>query len=303
MKKYDKNPILTAKDVPFRVNSIFNAGAVKFDNRYLLLARVEMPNGRSSFVTATSDDGINFKVDHKPCLTPEDHKKDYRFVEWGIEDPRITKIDDTYYILYTGYSPLMPLVMLAKTIDFKQFDIIGAISEPTNKDAVLFPEKINGSYIKIDRPTADSRNDIWLNHSPDLIHWGNHHPLAQPVGGTWEQDKIGISTPPVKTDKGWLIIYHGVRTFGASTMYKQGLMLLSLDEPWKVIGKTDEPFLYPEALHERVGDVANVIFTNGWIVEDDGEVKIYFSGADTNICLAKTTVTDLLSLCKPTNIL
>ncbi len=303
MEKYNKNPILTNQDVQFRVNSIFNAGAVKFNNKYLLLARVEMPNGRSSFVTAISENGFDFKVDAKPSLTPEDHKNHYQFVKWGIEDPRITELNGTYYILYTGYSQLMPLIMLAKTNDFKEFDIIGPISEPTNKDAVLFPEKIDGLYIKIDRPTADNRNDIWLNHSPDLIHWGNHHLVLQPTQGTWEQDKIGISTPPLKTKKGWLIMYHGVRTFGASTMYKQGLLLLSLDQPWKVIGKTEEPFIYPEAPHERTGDVPNVIFSNGWIREPDGEVKIYFSGADTNICVAKTTVTHLLSLCNPTNIL
>lgn len=295
--KFENNPILTSADVPFRVNSIFNAGAVKAGDEYLLLCRVEMPLGRSSFVIARSSDGENFKVDGKPCLTPEDHGEFFRYVEWGIEDPRITFLEGMYYISYTGYSKYMPLVMLAETRDFKQFSIIGPVSEPSNKDAALFPEKIGGYYWKMDRPSADKKHDIWVNRSPDLIHWGDYRFVLESEPGTWQNDKIGGSTPPYKTEKGWLCLYHGVRSFGISTMYKLGVLLLDLNEPWIVKGRSREPVLSPEHHYERVGDVDNVVFCNGWIVENDGQVRVYYSGADTNICLARTNLDYLISLC------
>lgn len=296
--KYSKNPILTKEDVPFKVNSIFNPGATKYKDKYLLMCRVEMPNGRSSFVKAISNDGYNFDVDSKPTLTPADHNDHYEYVEWGIEDPRITKIEDKYYLTYTGYSKYMPLVMLAETKDFETFNLLGPITEPSNKDCALFPEKINGFYWKIDRPNAELRHDIWISCSPDLLHWGNYKILMEPLNGTWENDKIGSSSQPIKTREGWLMLYHGVRGFGVSSLYKIGVVLLDLEKPWIVKSRTKEPILSPELDYERIGDVQNVVFSCGWIDAPDGSVKIYYSGADTNICLAETTIEYLLSVCK-----
>lgn len=298
IKKYKKNPIITKADVPFKVNSIFNPGAVKYEDKYLLLCRVEMPNGRSSFVLAESDDGYDFTVANKPCLTPEDHKECYEYVKWGIEDPRIIPIDDKYYLTYTGYSKYEPLVILAETKNFKNFIIHGPITEPSNKDCAIFPEKIDGYYWKVDRPTAGSRNDIWISKSPDLLHWGEYKLLSEPELGTWEHHKIGASSTPLKTKEGWLILYHGVRIFGTSMIYKLGVMLLETHKPWIVKGRSREPIISPEFDYERVGDVGNVTFSNGWIVEPDGEVRIYYSGADINICVATTSISNLLSLCK-----
>ncbi|MBI9070400.1 MAG: glycoside hydrolase family 130 protein [Melioribacteraceae bacterium] len=295
--KFEKNPIITKDNVSFKVNSIFNAGAIKVGSEYLLVCRTEMPNGRSSFVLARSNDGINFNVEDKPCLSPEDHGDYCKYVEWGIEDPRITKISDKYYLTYTGFSKYKPLVILAETTDFKKFKILGTVTEPSNKDAVIFPEMINNYYWKIDRPSAEGNSDIWINRSKDLIHWGGYQFVAEKEAGTWEANKIGASTPPIKTKDGWLLLYHGVRGFGISYLYKIGAMLLDLNEPWKVIGKTKEPILIPDLDYERIGDVGNVVFTNGWIIEENGEVKIYYSGADTNICLATTTIDYLLSIC------
>jgi predicted GH43/DUF377 family glycosyl hydrolase len=298
IKKYSKNPILTKEAVPFKVNSIFNPGAVKHGEKYFLLCRVEMPNGRSSFVLAESKNGIDFTVNNKPTLTPEDHKNCFEYVNWGIEDPRITKIEDKYYLAYTGYSEHMPLVILSETKDFQSFKIHGPISEPSNKDAALFPEKINGYYWKMDRPAAEVKREIWISQSPDLIHWGNYKCLTGPLPGTWESDKIGNSSTPVKTKDGWLMLYHGVRGFGITSTYRIGVMLMDLEKPWILKGRSTEPILSPEFDYERVGDVTNVVFSNGWIVENDGSVKIYYSGADTNICLAETSIDYLLSVCK-----
>lgn len=296
--RYNSNPILTKKDVPFKVNSIFNPGAAKIKDKYVLVCRTEMPNGRSSFTLAWSDDGINFKVDSKPCLNSFDHKDFNIYTEWGIEDTRVTKIENNYYLTYTAYSRFMPLVMLSETSDFKDFNILGPISEPSNKDCALFPEKINDNYWKVDRPSAGLRSDMWISSSPDLIHWGNFKLLTEPFYGTWENDKIGNSTPPIRTKEGWLVLYHGVRGFGISSIYKIGVMLLDLEKPWIIKGRSEEPILSPETNYERIGDVGNVVFSNGWILEDNGEIKIYYSGADTNICLATSTIDELLSICK-----
>lgn len=298
INRYFKNPILTKDDVPFSVNSIFNPGAVKYKDKYNLLCRVEMPIGRSSLVIAESSDGYNFKVSSKPVLTPEHHIDCYDYVKWGIEDARITQIENKFYITYTGYSKYQPVVILAETLDFTKFKIHGPISEPSNKDCVIFPEKINGYYWKVDRPTAETRRDIWISSSPDLIHWGGYKALLEPEQGTWEQDKIGSSSNPIKTKEGWLMLYHGVRSFGTGSIYKLGVVLLDLEKPWLVIGKSKEPILSPDYNYERIGDVNNVIFSNGWILEVNGDIKIYYSGADMNICLAETNVEYLLSLCK-----
>ncbi len=296
--KHVDNPILTKEDITFDANSIFNPGATKYKDKYILLCRVEMPSGRSSLIIAESDDGINFNLRNEPSLTPEMHGEYYKYVEWGIEDARITKIGEKYLITYTGYSKYEPLVILSETTDFQNFIVHGPISEPSNKDCAIFPEKVDGYYWKVDRPNADSRQDIWISKSPDLIHWGEYKLLMEPSQGSWEQNKIGGSTPPVKTDKGWLMLYHGVRGFGISYLYKVGVVLLDLDKPWMVKGKSEFPILSPEYDYERIGDVPNVVFTNGWVIEDNGEVKIYYSGADTNICLATTDIDYLLSLCE-----
>ncbi len=297
--RYENNPVLTSKNVPFRVNSIFNASAFKIKDHYFLLCRVEMPDGRSSLVLARSADGLSFQVYDKPCLTPDMHEQFYDYVEWGVEDPRVTLIDGRYYILYTGYSKHTPLVMMAETSDFETFHLHGPITEPSNKDAALFPEKINGFYWKIDRPSVkESRGEMWINKSPDLIHWGGHRFLMSGREGTWEEAKIGLSSQPVKTAKGWLLLYHGVRILGHAPIYKLGVMLLDANEPWRVLGRSAHPILAPETSYERIGDVNNVVFSTGWIVEPDGEVKIYYSGADVNVCLATTTLDYLLSLCE-----
>lgn len=298
IKRYYKNPVITKENVPFKVNSIFNPGAVKYNDEYLLLCRVEMPNGRSSFVLAKSKDGYSFNVETKLILTSKDHTECYEYVEWGIEDARITKIDNKYILTYTGYSKYNPVVILAETENFTSFKIHGPICEATNKDCSIFPEKIGGYYWKIDRPESENRKDIWISKSPDLIHWGGHSVLMEPEQGTWEANKIGGSTPPIKTKDGWLMLYHGVRGFGISYLYKLGVVLLDLENPRIVKGKSKEPILIPETDYERIGDVGNVVFSNGWIKEDNDDIKIYYSGADMNVCVAETSVDYLLSLCK-----
>lgn len=293
--RWEGNPVLTLDDIPYRCNTVFNTAAVKFNNQYLLLLRIENLKGHSVFVLARSEDGYHFEVDDKPCMEPApDSLKPFCYYEKkGIEDPRIIPIDGVYYIMYTAYSGYGPLIALAKTSDFKKFERIALVSEPGNKDGVLFPEKINGEYVRLDRPVGKGIGNIWISYSKDLINWGKSEKLISVRSGYWDQHKIGASVPPIKTSKGWLEIYHGVKDIAGGPIYRLGTVLLDLKDPRKVLGRADVPILAPREYYERVGDVNNVVFSCGAIVEDNGEVKLYYGAADTSICIGTVSL-DLL---------
>ncbi len=300
-KRYAKNPILTREDVPYACNTVFNAAAVKFNNRYLLLLRIEDLSGKSHLTKAWSDDGYQFEVEDKPWITPSQQGEWEVYERYGVEDPRITKLDDTYYIAYTAYGPYGPRAALGKTTDFVQFERIALVTEVDNKDVVLFPEKIHGKYYLIDRPGGfgGKRGDIWIKESPDLIHWGRSRVLLSSEPG-WGAHKLGISTPPIKTEKGWLCFYHGVRKTPAGNLYRIGALLLDLDQPKKVLGYTPHFIFGPEQYYERVGDVPNVVFPCGIIMEDNQTIKLYYGSADTYIAMAEAKLPDILKLIQPT---
>ncbi len=297
--RYPGNPILTREDIPYWSNTVFNAAACKFGNQYLLLLRVEDLNGHSHLTLARSQDGYQFKVDEKPWVTPSTDP-DYEVYErYGIEDPRITYVpeDDIYYITYTAFGPHGPRVGIGKTQDFKSFERIALITEVPNKDAILFPEKINNQYVMLDRPGgfAGSTGAIWVQYSPDLVYWGRAQAMLAPQPG-WGNSKLGSSTPPIKTEAGWLVLYHGVRETPSGRIYRVGAMLLDLENPAQVIGYTPNFIFGPEELYERVGDVPNVVFPCGVIVED-GHIKMYYGAADSAIALAQARLEDILELC------
>lgn len=302
MKRYEGNPILTAGDFPRPVNSVFNAGATKHDDEYILLNRVENLEGSSCLWVARSRDGYHFTPDPQPAMVRATKGHYAIHEEYGIEDPRITKIGDIYYITYTCYSRYAPCVGLARTSDFRTFERLGIISLPQNKDVVLFPEKINGRYVRLDRPSIVSDKcsvggDIWLSYSPDLLHWGDPRPVMRPRPGWWDSQKIGAGAPPIKTEQGWLEIYHGVRQTGSGVLYRLGAVLLDLEDPSQVTGRTSGHILSPAATEEFLGDVMNVVFACGVILEDNGELKVYYGAADQVMCLATVPVDELIALC------
>jgi predicted GH43/DUF377 family glycosyl hydrolase len=222
-----------------------------------------------------------------------------RYEEYGIEDPRITRIDDIYYITYVCYSSFDCRAGLALTRDFWSFERVGLISLPDNKDVVLFPGKIGGRYARLDRPmTAISgRRDVWISYSPDLLYWGDARVVMTPRPGRWDGAKIGAGPPPIETERGWLLLYHGVRGTACGQIYRLGVALLDLENPSRVVGRAEEPILYPAAPEDLLGDVRNVVFTDGAIIEDDGELRIYYGAADQVMCLATANVNDLIALC------
>lgn len=302
LKRYSGNPILTARDFPRPVNSVFNAGAAKYGDEYILLNRVENLEGFSCLWVARSRDGVHFTPDPEPAMMPATEGHYATYEEYAIEDPRITRIDDVYYIAYTCYSQYAPCVGLARTRDFRAYERMGVISLPDNKDVVLFPEKIGGRYARLDRPTTlagkcDVGGNIWLSYSPDLLYWGDPRPVMQPRKARWDSKKIGAGAPPIETEQGWLEIYHGVRETGSGVLYRLGVVLLDLADPSRVIGRAAEPILSPAATEDFLGDVMNVVFTCGAILEDDGELKIYYGAADQVMCLATVNVDDLVALC------
>lgn len=299
VRRWQGNPLLTIEDIPFPCNTVFNAACAKYQGQYMLLLRVEDLTGRSVFALARGRDGYHFEVEREPVMMPcreEGCFKEYE--KKGIEDPRITAIDGVYYIMYTAVSPYGPLLALAKTMDFQKFERMALISEPENKDGVLFPEKINGQYARLDRPVAGGMANIWLSYSDDLITWGNSRCVMTVRDDHWDSWRIGASCQPIKIDDGWLIIYHGVKAASSGPIYRLGAAVLDQKDPTRVLCRTAIPILSPREYYERVGDVNNVVFSCGAILEDDRqELKIYYGASDTSICVGTADVNGLMQFC------
>ncbi len=297
-RRHPANPIISVDDWPYKANSVFNAAAAEANGKILLLARVEDFRGMSHLTIATSDDGINdWQIESTPSLKPEPEK--YPEELWGIEDPRITWIEamNKWAICYTAYSRGGPLVSLAMTSDFKSFNRMGPVMPPEDKDAALFPVKFKGLWAMLHRPVPKSPllgAHIWISFSPNLKHWGEHQEIIQArEGGWWDANKIGLCAPPMQTEEGWLILYHGVRTTASGSIYRLGLALLDLENPTKVLRRTDEWIFGPKAHYEREGDVDDVVFPCGWIKKKD-TVFIYYGAADSRICVATADFNELL---------
>ena len=297
-QRHPDNPILTVSDWPYKANSVFNAAAAEVDGKILLFARVEDFRGISHLTVARSDDGISdWEIDDAPTLMPEPDK--YPEELWGIEDPRITWIEDMkkWAICYTAYSEGGPLVSLALTTNFKTFKRLGPVMPPEDKDAALFPVMFNGLWAMLHRPVPRSSMlgaHIWISFSPNLKHWGEHHEIIHArQGGWWDANKIGLCSPPLQTEAGWLILYHGVKTTASGSIYRLGLALLDLENPLKLIRRTDEWIFGPKEHYEREGDVDDVVFPCGW-VKKDGKVLIYYGAADSRLCLATADLNELV---------
>jgi predicted GH43/DUF377 family glycosyl hydrolase len=298
LRRSDKNPILTAADWPYPVHSVFNAGATTLaDGTTLLLCRVEDFRGHSHLCAARSANGIDgFEIDRRPTM-PADPDR-YPEELWGIEDPRITFVPELakYAVVYTAFSRSGPGVALALTEDFEHFERVGLIMQPDDKDAALMPRRIGGNFALIHRPMSDTGAHIWISYSPDLHNWGSHK-LVLPArkGGWWDANKVGLSPPLIETDRGWLMLYHGVRATASGSLYRVGLALLSLDEPHRCILRGDPWFFGPETPYECEGDVGHVVFPCGYTVGKDGDtVNLYYGAADSVIGLAQTSIRDML---------
>ncbi len=294
LHRFEGNPIVALEDIPFRCNTVFNGSPVKKDGVYYLLIRVEGQQGYSVFALATSLDGLRFEVAAAPVMVPATNGIFAKYEKRGIEDPRITEIDGVFYVMYTAYSEFGARIALAKTEDFYTYERIGLVSEPENKDGILFPEKINGDYVRFDRPIGNNVGSMWISYSKNLIDWGRSEIIMTPRPQYWDSYRIGASVPPIKTEVGWLEIYHGVKMTSAGPIYRIGTVLLDLENPAKIINRCVESILSPREDYERIGDVGNVVFACGAVLEEDGQIKVYYGGADTHLCVATSTLTTLV---------
>ncbi|AKB78131.1 hypothetical protein MSHOH_1648 [Methanosarcina horonobensis HB-1 = JCM 15518] len=296
--RYNRNPILTVEDWPYQANSVFNPAATIVDGITLLLVRVEDHRGFSHFTAARSKNGVDgWEIDSQPTFFPEPAK--YPEEIYGIEDPRITYMDEIkkWAVTYTAFSDSGPLPALALTEDFHTFERVGSILPPDNKDAAIFPVSFNGKWAVLHRPAPTGHTmkaNIWISFSPDMKAWGWHEVLLYArEGGWWDAYKIGLSPQPMRTSEGWLIMYHGVRQTTPKISYRLGLALLDLEDPRKVLRRSEGWVFGPHESYERSGDVNDVVFPCGWVVVND-ELRIYYGGADTSVSLARAKMDDIM---------
>lgn len=289
-----ENPILTPADLSFLCNAIYNPGAVKFGDRYILIPRVEDGRRDNRLHVAESADGVHFRVRPEPITLPPDPRAE--IWEKHMYDPRVTFLEGWYYITYCAQTMGETVrIGLMRTRDFKTFERMPLITTPWSRNSAIFPEKIGGLYARFERPMNGPDAITFVSYSPDLVFWGKAEPV-EPKRETWLRNKWGIGPTPIKTKAGWLLIFHGVWE-AIGPVYRLGVMLLDLGEPHRIIGQCPEFILTPREPYERVGDVPNCVFSNGAIVEPTGEVKVYYGAADTCIGLATARLDDLVAAC------
>lgn len=267
------------------------------DGTTLLLCRVEDRRGHSHFCAARSANGVDgWVIDQQPTLAPDpdNHPEEL----WGIEDPRITYVEELgkYAIAYTAFSRGGPGVAMAMTTDFRSFERLGLVMQPDDKDAALLPRRIGGNFALIHRPATDISANIWISFSPDLRNWGGHRiMLPARRGSWWDANKIGLSPPLIETPRGWLMLYHGVRRTAAGALYRLGVALFDLETAERCLLRGDSWIFGPEAPYEREGDVGYVAFPCGYTIGADNDtINLYYGAADTSIALATGSITQLL---------
>lgn len=319
IKRHPDNPILTAKDVPYHATLVFNAGICKYQGKYqgkyVMVFRNDFGDeekkelhGRNQGL-AFSDDGIKWTVEPNPLF----HDQPDHFM-YGVQDARLTVLEGKVWMTGWYIKGGGEVGVTATTEDFEKWEILN-ICVPRNRNHVIFPERINGKIVRLERPFVGKgqRFHTWISSSPDGRYWGDTELLLHNEDKyfPWVNDKMGPAGPPIRTKKGWFAVIHGVdrddsrKGWGWSgtwpKRYSAGLMLLDKDDPYKLIGLSKGPVLVPEPeyAYEAHGYRDYVIFPGASILEDDGEVKIYYGAADTVECLATAHIDDLLGLIEP----
>lgn len=312
MERYVNNPIIVPQNIPDIIpdivdaTSVFNPGAIKFKDKIMLVLRVQNRARETFFIMAESDDGINFDIEDK-CIKWQGLEKVKQKI-YHIYDPRITRIDDEYFIMFAMDLESGCVLGLGETTDFNNFNFLGIVSENDNRNGVLFPEKINGKYLRLDRPNKNqlidgplTGSEIWLSESDNLLDWSPTRKIISGRDHYWDE-LIGAGPPPVKTKQGWLCIYHGI-AMHYQPIYQAGVLLLDLEDPTKIISRGRFNIFEPRELYETVGQVPNVIFPTGIIIDEfdedgfansESKVSLYYGAADTVIGLATSTIQELI---------
>ena len=298
-QRHPGNPILSAEDWPYPVNAVFNPAAAAVNGGTVLLARVEDRRGISHLTVARSANGLDgWTVDPTPLLAPAPGVVSEK---WGFEDPRVVWVDELgrWVITCTAYGPAGPAVFLATTEDFATIERYGIVRHPEDKNAALLPHRIDGRWVLLHRPKTQfggAHGEILLSRSADLLSWSAPEQVLQPrAGAWWDSFRIGIGPPPLRTEHGWLLVYHGVKDTVAGDVYRVGLALLDLEEPTRVLRRLPNWVLAPLAPYERTGDVPNVVFPCGLLHDrESGEIRLYYGAADSSVCVATARLDEVL---------
>ena len=297
-QRHPGNPILSGADWPYPVNAVFNPAAAAVNGETVLLARVEDRRGISHLTVARSANGLDgWTIEPEPLLAPNEETSE----QWGFEDPRVVWVDELgrWVITCTAYGPAGPAVFLATTEQFDTVERFGIVRQPEDKNAALLPHRVAGRWVLLHRPKTEyggGRGEILLSRSDDLVSWSAPEQVLQPrAGAWWDSMRIGIGPPPLWTEHGWLLLYHGVKDTVGGDIYRVGLALLDLSEPARVLRRLPQWIFAPLAPYERTGDVPNVVFPCG-LIHDPGsdEVRLYYGAADSSICVATARLHDLL---------
>lgn len=297
--RYTENPLFPRNPFPGAAR-IYNSAVVTWGDHYKGVFRADTRNGIPHLFTGTSADGIHWEFDQKPIqFIDEDGSP---FQPRYAYDPRLVKIEDTYYAIWCGDSH-GPTIHLAKTTDFKTFVRLENPFLPYNRNSVLFPRKIGGKFLLLSRPSDTGHTpfgDIFVSESKDLHYWGNHrHVMSKNAKGWWQDLKIGGGPAPIETTEGWLMLYHGVNRSCNGYIYSVGVVILDIDEPSKVKYRCENFIMTPEEWYEERGMVDNVVFPCATLCDaDTGRIAIYYGAADTYTGLAFTTVEELVRCAK-----
>lgn len=291
------NPIVPRNAIKC-ANSIFNSAVVPYEGEFRGVFRADHKNRLQRLHVGKSKDGVNWVIEEEQIKFICDDNEIGEFV-YGY-DPRVCKIDDKYYVTWcNGYHG--PTIGVAYTTDFVTFHQLENAFLPYNRNGVMFPRKINGKYAMISRPSDTGHTpfgDIFYSESPDLEHWGRHRYVMGTTNG-WQATKIGGGPIPIETSEGWLVIYHGVLNSCNGFVYSAGAALLDLENPWKVLYRTDSYIISPQTYYECVGDVPNVVFPCAALCDaETGKLSIYYGAADTVICMAHAYVDELIDFIK-----
>lgn len=292
------NPLLTAAHWPYPVTAVFNPGAAVVDGQTVLLCRVEDRRGLSHLSVARSADGeTGWRIDPKPLIESD---APGTASQWGVENPRVTWVEEMgrWLITYTACGPRGPCVALAATTDFAQVDHIGVALPPDDKNGALLSRHINGQFVLLHRPRSPmtGRADVWLSRSVDLRSWTTPQLVFAARDGTWwDSVRVGMGPPPLATPHGWLGIYHGVKHMPTSTVYRAGLVLLDLEDPTRVLRRSDDWIMSPEAPYERVGNGPNVVFPTGLIHDADRDrLRLYYGAGDSVVAMASASYSEVM---------
>ena len=295
VRRWEGNPLISIDDLDFQCSDIRSPGVVRYKSEVIFLITIEHLSGAQCIHMARKSEDGHFIVDNKPFLKSSQKTPYKRHESRGIMDARITYLGGVYYITYLAQGDDGFRLGLATTKDFVDVERFGIISEPDTKAGALFPAKIGGRFARLERPC--SGNSIWISFSDDLIYWGASEVVLSPRSGFWDTSRIGCGPPPIKIDRGWLLLYYGVKDTSSGPLYRIGAAILDMNNPTVILERGNIPILSPREPNERIGDIQNMVYSVGALVDKNGKMEIYYSSANSEVCVAYTTVDRVVTEC------